>query len=102
MSLLDPFTNFDPCEPEKLNEELEKAWDEFTQEVKDTFKYLTSISFGPFIVTMFALMKQMVKGAAINFLTFMGSMLLGNIIGGLTTLVGLAVSLVAGIQIMVR
>jgi|AntRauTorckE6833_2_1112554.scaffolds.fasta_scaffold00277_25 hypothetical protein len=94
--------NADPCEPQSLSEAVKKILDEFEEEIEDTIKDLANQSFGPFIVTLFALMGQLTAALATNLSSFLLSAVVGNIVGGLLASVGLALNMVAGFQIMLK
>lgn len=103
MSDIKNFLTFkDTCDPKVLAKEAEKVLKEFKEEVGDTLNELSAKSLGSFAVTMAALMGQMAYGAAVNYISFAASALVGNVVGGITSMVGLMVSLFNGAHIMVR
>lgn len=102
MADLKKLVEIDGCSEGELTEKIKKILKDFGEEVEDTINSLASESLGPFIVTLFALLNQMAVGAVAQFATFAATSLVYNTMGGLISMAGLSVSLINGVQIMLK
>lgn len=102
MATPEELIDIDLCDPQSVRDKIRTLFDDFTEEVRDTILDLADQSYGPFIVTFFVLMQQLVLGQAMNFVSFVASSIIGNVVGGLFSLIGLGLSLINGVVVMLK
>lgn len=90
------------CGPEDKKEKLKKMYDEFSEDVEDTFNEIANNIYGPFLPTLFALVSQLGVGAALDYGTFLGKMVTRNTVGGFIGSVGLAVASINGSKTLLK
>lgn len=90
------------CSTEDKKEKLRKMYDEFLEDIDDTFNEIASNIYGPFLPTLFALTAQLGVGAALDYSAFVGKMVTRNTVGGFIASVGLAVGTLNGSKTLLK
>lgn len=94
--------NYSPCEPGSKRERISKVLEEFWEEAEETLVGLASFAFGNFLVTFLALMRQLAEKAAYNYITLVGTMLIGNVTSAFYSMVSTTLAMVNGFYSMTR
>lgn len=94
--------DIDSCDNSSISEAVRNTLKDFEIEVNDTIEDLANESFGPFMITMFALFSQLTTALSTNLSSFLLTSVAGNVVGGLLSSAGLAINLLSGSQIVLK
>lgn len=90
------------CSDRDKREKLQRLFDDFAEEVKDTINEIAYKTYGPFLPTLFAITAQLAAGAAMDYASFVTKVVTRNTVGGFISSVGLAVSGLNGSKTLLK
>lgn len=92
----------DSCNPQKRKERVLKIFKDFRADVTDTIQDIANQSYGPFLATFVLLVQQLATTQVFNLISFAASAIVGNIVGTMYSLVGMALASFNGFSIMLK
>lgn len=90
------------CDIKALSERTKKLILDFSEDIEDTIIDLTSRSYGSFLVTFLALISQVIVTTSYNYVSFLITAVVGNIVATVYSTVALGLTLINGVGIMLK